>query len=141
MSNTEENKAIARREIEEIWNQGQLDVIDEIFAADFVFHVLGNPDIQGPEGYKQFVTMYRTAFPDLQFTIKDQIAEEDKVVIRWSTTGTHKGELMGIPPTGLPAPTPGITIGRYTGGKYVEAWACWDALGMLQQLGVIPPMG
>ena len=141
MSNTEENKAIARREIEEIWNQEQLDVIDEIFAADFVFHVLGSPDIQGTEGYKQFVTMYRTAFPDLQFTIKDQIAEEDKVVIRWSTTGTHKGELMGIQPTGLPAPTPGITIGRYTGGKCVEAWAIWDALGMLQQLGVIPPMG
>ena len=141
MSNTEENKAIARREIEEMWNQGQLDVIDEIFAADFVFHVLGSPDIQGTEGYKQFVTMYRTAFPDLQFTIKDQIAEEDKVVIRWSTTGTHKGELMGIPPTGLTAPTPGITIGRYTGGKCVESWAIWDALGMLQQLGVIPPMG
>ncbi len=137
----EENKAMARRVFEEVWNQGKLDVIDEISAADYVGHMPGSPDIQGTEGYKQFVTMYRTAFPDVQFTIEDQITEGDKVVTRWSTTATHKGELMGIPPTGLPAPTTGIAIGRYAGGKLVEVWDSWDALGMLQQLGVIPPLG
>ncbi len=137
----EQNSAMARRGIEEIWNQGKLDVIDEIYAADFVYHMPGSLDIQGTEGYKQFVTMYRIAFPDIQFTIEDQFSEGDKGVMRWSTTGTHKGELMGIPPTGLSAPSTGISIGRYADGKCVEAWNSWDALGMWQQLGVIPPIG
>ena len=141
MSKVEENKALVRRVLEEVWNQGKLEVIDEIYAADFVIHTPGNPDIHGPEGFKQFVTMYRTAFPDVQFTIEDQIAEGDKVVTRWSTTATHKGELMGIPPTGLPAPTTGVSIGRCAGGKCLEDWSSWDALGMWQKLGVIPPIG
>ena len=93
----EENKAIVRRIFEEVWNQGKLDVIDDIYAADFVDHMPGSPDIHGPEGFKQFVNMYRTAFPDIKFTIEDQIAEGDKVVNRFTFTGTHKGELMGIP--------------------------------------------
>ena len=140
MDKVEENKAIVRRAFEEVWNQGKLDVIDEIFAIDYVGHMPGSPDLHGPKGFKQFVTMNRTAFPDIQFTVEDQIAEGDKVVIRWSSTGTHKGELMGIPPTGVQVTSTGIGISRISGGKAVEDWDNWDALGMLQQLGVIPPM-
>ena len=141
MSKLEENKAIVRRAYEEVWNQGKLDVTYEIFAADFVGHIPGSPDIHGPEGLKQYVNMHRTAFPDLKLTIEDQIAEGDKIVTRWSSTGTHKGELMGIPPTGVQVTSTGICFARIAGGKFVETWPHSDALGMLQQLGVIPPPG
>ena len=137
----EENKAIARRLFEGVWNQGKLDVADEILAADYVFHAPVPREVRGPEGFKQFVSMYRTAFPDVQYTIEDQIAEGDKVVTRWTCTGTHTGELMGIPPTGVQVTVTGIVIGRIAGGKIVEDWGNWDALGMLQQLGVVPPIG
>lgn len=137
---TEKNKAIDLRVFKEVWNQGKLDVIDDIFAADYIFHEPAG-DILGPEGFKQFVTMYRTAFPDIQFTIEDQIAEADMVVTRWTAISTHKGELMGIPPTGLQSTSTGIGISRIAGGKIVESWGNWDALGMWQQLGVIPKIG
>ena len=140
---TEKNKALTRRHFEEDWNQGKLDVIDEIFATDYVGHQPGGTDIQGPEGLKQFVTMGRTAFPDIQFTVEDQIAEGDKVVIRWTLTGTHKGEYMGIPPTGVQVRVTGISFFRIAGGKIVERWLNRDALGMMQQLGfkLVPPQG
>ena len=125
----EENKAIARRTIEEFWNQGDLAVADEIYASDFVFHDPVNPGIRGPEGYKQLAATYLTAFPDLHFTIEDMTAEGDKVAVRWSTTATHKGEFMGIPPTGRQAPVTGITIQRNVAGKVVDEWAIWDAVG------------
>lgn len=137
----EELKAISRRSIEDIWNAGNTDAVDDIYAADFVYHIVGSPEIHGTEGFKQFVTMYLTAFPDLQFTIDDQIAEGDKVVTRWTATGTHNGELMGISPTGKSSTVMGISISRVAGGKIEEGWVNWDILGMLQQLGVIPPMG
>ena len=132
----EENKALVRREIEEIWNQGKLDVIDEIFAADFILHEPVAGEVRGPEGLKQFVTMNRTAFPDFQLTIEDMFAEGDKVAVRWSWTGTHKGEFMGIPPTGVQVIMTGISIGHFTGGKIMEAWDYGDALGLMQQLGM-----
>ncbi len=136
----EENKAIARCVFEEAWNQGNLDPVDEIHSTDFVLHDPSMPeDICGPEGFKQFITMYRIAFPDIHFTIEDQIAEGDKVVTRWTGTGTHRGELMGIAPTGVRGQgVMGITIDQIAGGKIVESWNAWDTLGMLQQLGVVP---
>lgn len=137
----EENKALVLRDLEEIWSQGKLEVIDEIFAADFVGHTPGSPDIHGPEDDKQYVTIYRTAFPDMQLTIEDMIAEGDKVAVRWTFTGTHKGELMGIPPTGVQVTMTGISIGRFAGGKFVEGWDYGDALGLMQQLGAVPPLG
>ena len=85
--------------------------------------------------------MYRSAFPDMQLTIEDQIAEGDKVVTRWTARGTHQGELMGIPPTGKQATVTGITVGRVANGKFVESWSNFDALGMMQQLGVVPVPG
>ncbi len=138
---TEKNKAIARRVIEEVWNQGKLDVMDEIYATDFILNDPAVGEVRGTEGLKQYVSMYRTAFPDVQLTIEDMIAEGDKVVTRFTFTGTHKGELMGIPPTGVQVTMTGIAISRIAGGKVVEDWVNGDDLGMLQQLGVIPPIG
>jgi len=137
----EENKAIARRDFEEIWNKGNLGTVDEICAADGVGHIAGSPDIHSLEDYKQYVTMHRNAFPDIHFTIEDEIAQGDKVVTRWTCTGTHRGELMGIAPTGKLGTITGITIYRFSGGKIQESWSNWDDLGMLQQLGIVPPIG
>lgn len=133
-----ENKAIVRRGWEEIWNKGNLTIAPEHYALTYVSHMPGNPDMYGPEGHNQLVTMYRTAFPDLHFTVEDQIAEGDKVVNRVTARGTHLGEFRGIPPTGKPITVTGITIDRIAGGKLVESWASWDFLGLLQQLGVVP---
>ena len=141
MIKVEENKALVRREIEELWNQRKLDIIDEIYAADYVGHAAGSPDIHGLESLKQAASMHRTAFPDQKITIKDLIAEGDKVVVRWSITATHKGELMGIPPTGVQVTWTGIAIDRIAGGKIVEKWVNPDKFSMLQQLGAVPPIG
>src|SRR5262245_38371385 len=98
---SQQNKAIVRRGFEELFNKGQLDVADEVFAKDYVGHDPALPkDLHGPQEFKKFVQMYRTAFPDLVCTIEDQLADGDKVVTRFTARGTHRGELMGIPPTG-----------------------------------------
>jgi steroid delta-isomerase-like uncharacterized protein len=134
----EENKAIFRRIVEEGFNKGNLAIVDELVATDHVNHT---DNVHGPEEYKQFITMYRTAFPDLHMTVEDQIAEGDKVVNRWTSRGTHKGDLMGIPPTGKQITVMGMYVARITGGKIMEEWGNFDALGMMQQLGVVPPPG
>ena len=134
-----QNKALVRREYEEFWNQGKLDVIEEIYTADFVFHSPSGPGIDGLEGMKTIAKVFYTAFPDMQYTIEDMIAEGDKVALRWTLTGIHKGELMGIPPTGVPVSFKGNTIIRFAGGKYVELWSSWEARSIWQQLGVDPP--
>jgi steroid delta-isomerase-like uncharacterized protein len=137
---SEQNKALTKRAIEEGWNQGKLEVFDELVAANCVFNnpMLPGGKITGPEAYKQVAQMYRTAFPDLRLTINDQVAEGDKVVTRWTSTGTHKGALMGIAPTGKRGTSTGITIDRFQSGKLVEQWHNGDDLGMLQQMGVVP---
>ena len=136
-----ENKAIVRRHYDEYWNQGNLEVGTELHSADYVFHDANSPALRGSVAYDQFATMYRTAFPDLHFTTEDLIAEGDKVVQRWTASGTHMGELMGIPPTGKHASNTGISVYRLAGSVIVEEWVNWSTLGMLQQLGVIPPLG
>ena len=142
----EQNKIIARRYFEEIWNQGELAVVDETFSPTFVGHGPPNPrfptgDYHGHEGQKQLVTMYRGAFPDGTFTIEDMIAGEDKVVTRWVIHGTHTGAMGDLPPTGKSVTIPGITIARFVNGKYTEDWHNWETLGLMQQLGVVPPPG
>jgi steroid delta-isomerase-like uncharacterized protein len=139
---SEHNKTLARRGFEETWNQGKLNVIDELVASTATFHDVNVPGgkFTGPEGVKQFVQIYRNAFPDVRFTINDQIAEGDKVVTRWTAIGTHKGELMGIAPTNKRSTVTGINIERYQDGKVVEAYSSYDMLGMLQQLGVVPAL-
>ena len=138
----EQNKANSRRFLEDVGNKGNLDLLDEIADPNCVIHQadgVGGNDLRGREALKQLVKMYYAAFPDLRFTVEDQIAEDDKVVTRWSSEGTHKGELMGIAPTGKHAAgVTGISIDRYSGGKFVEGWGNWDTLGLMQKLGVIP---
>lgn len=140
---TEQNKALARRFIEEIWNQKNLAVAKELMAATYVFHTPGSPPglPPGPEGFQQFASAFFTAFPDVHTSIKDQLAEGDKVVTRWTSRGTNTGSLFGMPATGKSATITGITIDRITDGKIVESWDELDQLGMLQQLGVIPVRG
>ena len=135
---TEENKAIDRRLFEEGWNQGNTAVFDEFIAADYIGHDPGGPT-HGLEGYKQFYAGVRSAFPDLHLTLEDHIAEGDRVVSRWTMTGTHLGELQdGTPPSGKRMTITGMTITRYASGKLEEDWANYDALGLLQQIGAIP---
>ena len=136
----ETNKAVARRFFIEIFGQGKLAAAEEIVAPEHVDRGPGTvPGLpSGPEGTKMFVTVYRNAFPDVQFTIDEQIAEGDKVVTRWTATGTHKGELAGIPPTGKSSTVTGVAVNRIVNGKMVESWGIFDQFGMLQQLGVIP---
>jgi steroid delta-isomerase-like uncharacterized protein len=135
----QENKAIIRRFLEEIFAGGNLELVDELFAPNFVLHDPSIPqEVRGPEGIRQYITMYRTAYPDTHFTIEDQIAEGDRVVTRWTGQGTHQGELMGIPPTGRRVTVTGIEVDRIAGGKIEETWVSYDALGMMQQLGVVP---
>ena len=137
---SETNKAVVRRFFEEVWNKGKLNVLDEIIAKDHVSSGPGSlPGLPtGPEGSKQFVTVYRNAFPDVHFTIDDQLAEGDQVVTRWTGHGTHQGELAGIPATGKSSTVTGININRIVNGKIAESWGIFDQFGMMQQLGVIP---
>jgi steroid delta-isomerase-like uncharacterized protein len=137
---TEQNKANNRRVFDEAFNQGKVAVVDELCASNYVLHDPTGP-IPGAEGFKQFVAMYRAAFPDLHISLEDEVAEGDMVAVRWVARGTHGGELMGIPATGKPITVTGITIVRSDdSGKFEEAWVNLDTLGMLQQLGVIPHM-
>ena len=137
---TEENKTLIRRAYEEGFNQRNLAVLDEVNAADLVFHN-ASTTMQGLEAFKQFLSLYLNAFPDAHFTVEDIIAEGDSVVARHTFRGTQQGDLMGIAPTGKQVMTTGITITRFANGKGVELWGNNDDLGLLQQLGVVPTMG
>jgi len=137
---SEENKALVRRLIEEAWNKGNLAVIDELLSPDYVLHIAA-PGVPDRAGYKQAVSMYCTALPDLRFAIEDTVAEGDKVVIRCTIRGTHKGEYMGIAPTGRQVAMTVIAIRRIEGGRIVEEWVETDRLGLMQQMGVVPPPG
>src|SRR5215217_2541871 len=136
---SEENKALARRSWEVV-AQGSLDTLKdalaEVYADDVVLHEPGE-DIVGIEGLAQFVSMMRSAMPDLRITLEDDMAEGDKVVSRWIAQGTHQGELMGIAPTGNQVTVTGITIHRIEEDKIVEEWENWDALGLMQQIGAV----
>ena len=137
-----DNKAIVSRYREEVWNEGNLDAVDDYIASNYVRHDPGLPEeVSGPEAVKGLVSMYRAAFPDLHLTLEDMFAEGDKVVQRLTGRGTHQGELMGIPPIGKQVTVTMIEIFRLVEGKIAEQWVSLDNLGMLQQLGVIPPMG
>jgi steroid delta-isomerase-like uncharacterized protein len=135
----EENKAILRRYFEEAWNQGHLAVLDELVAPTYVNHDPAVPGLPpGPAGLKPIIAGFRAAFPDLQITIDDQVAEGDKVATRYTMRGTNVGEFMGRPPTGRQISVGGMQIERVVDGQIVEHWRKSDDLGMMQQLGAVP---
>ena len=134
----EENKITVCRFYDEVFNKGNLDVVDDIFSPDYVIGDLPPDKSPSREGIKQTALMYRNAFPDLHFTIHDTIAEEDKVAVRFVATGTHKGLFSGIEPTNNQVEIKCISMYRFKDGKIVEGWARRDDLGTFQQLGVIP---
>jgi steroid delta-isomerase-like uncharacterized protein len=135
---SQENKAAARK-VFEAFSTGDVDSLDDVVAADAVDHDPQNPRAsEGREGLKKQIAMYRDAFPDLRLTVEDQIAEGDKVVSRWTATGTHQSDALGIPATGKSSTVTGIGIDRFEDGMIVEVWGNWDTLGMLQQIGAIP---
>jgi steroid delta-isomerase-like uncharacterized protein len=140
MSDT--NKNVVRRLFEEVWNKGHQPVADELFAQNYSHHDSSTPDVgRGPESEKKRVTLYRNAFPDIRFTIEDIISEGETVTARWSCHGTHKGDLNGIAATGKQITISGISVARFTNGKMIEGWVNWDALGMMQQLGIVAELG
>src|SRR5688500_6740686 len=106
--------ATARRFFDEIWSQGDLDLVDQLFAPEYVGHPAGPEAIvRGPEGVKEYIGPLREGVPDLTVTVEDQVVDQDKVATRWTATGTHGGELMRIEPTGRTATVTGITIQRF----------------------------
>ena len=135
----EANKAMVLRLIEGVWDRGDVAIVDDLIAVDYLGHASTPADeTHGREGYKQFWSSLRAAFPDLRATVEDQIADGDRVVTRWTCCATHTGEFHGIPPTGRQGRMTGITIDRIADGKVVECWTSADELGLLQQLGVVP---
>ena len=135
-------KELTRKFIDEVWNQGKLDLVEQLVAPDCITHDPAAPgrEIRGLEGIKELVSMYRKAFPDTEFEINDLILEGNKVAARITASGTHKGALVGIAPTGKRVTVAGTVITHFRDGKQVESWANYDQLGMLQQLGAAPSM-
>jgi steroid delta-isomerase-like uncharacterized protein len=141
VTSAKEIKALERRVFEEN-NKGKaaaMAVMDELYATDFVVHgSTESEDIHGLKNVKQSMSEYLNAFPDLHYALDDMIVEGDKVVVRCTVTGTHKGEFMGVPPTNKKVKVQAIAIDRVVGGKIVEEWGMSDTLGLMQQLGVVP---
>jgi steroid delta-isomerase-like uncharacterized protein len=136
-----ENKRLVMRVFLELWNQRKLAVADEIFAPTYVHHDPATPDFgKGPEGVKQTAILYRNAFPDLLFTVDQMIDTGQLITTRFTSRGTHKGELRGIAPTNKPVKVEGIVVHRVSRGRIAEGWVMWDALGLMQQLGVVAPL-
>ncbi len=133
---SEENKALVRRTWEDLFNKGNLATADELISSGFTNHAApGSPP--GPGSFKQLVMMYRSAFPDVQFSIDDLLADGDKVVIRNTFSGTHHGVFMGIPATGKRISQAQIHIVRVSNGQIAEHWAVRDDLSLMRQLGVV----
>ena len=136
----ETNKALVRRWFKEVWNEGREDTIDELFAAHGIGYGLGDTDVElhGPPEFKPFVRNLRGALPDIHITIDDMLAEGDKVTVRITVEGTHKGANLGIAPSGRRVRIAGLVIVRIANGQLVEGWNSWDQLGLLRQIGALP---
>lgn len=129
------------RLIEEVVNEGNLDVVDEIVSSDFVMHVAGDPEpVRGPTGLEEHLTPWHTAFPDLHIDIDDVLIDGNQVVGRWTLTGTHENEFMGIEPSDARISISGVEIDWVEDGEIVELWEIVDTVSLLQQLGVIDPL-
>jgi steroid delta-isomerase-like uncharacterized protein len=134
---SEENKAVVHRWVE-AFNEGNLDAVDELVTDSYVRHDPNAPEVRGPEEEKRLIVMYRSAFPDLHFTVEDMVAEGDKVATRIGIRATHRGELLGIPATEKQLAFTAMELYRIANGKIDEQWVNVDTLGMMQQIGAIP---
>ena len=135
----EERKAAARQGIDELVNKGNLAPIDEAFAENYIAHLSDGTELNGPAEFKQFITMLRSAFPDIQYKVEDIACDGDILAVRTSFTGTMTGPLRGIPPTGKKVAMQEALFYRYEGDKIVEEWTFINQMAMLQQLGIAPP--
>lgn len=135
---SEQNKALVRRVIEEIVNQGNLELVNQLISPEYSYFEPTVGSMRGREGYKGIVMTYRSAFPDMKLIIDEQIAEGDVVVTRWRAEGTHRGELMGIAPTGKRVSVQGVVISQVKNGQLTDDFESYDVHGMLRQLGVAP---
>lgn len=134
---SEQNKTLARRWFEDLFSRGNLDAANEILSAEFVDH-LPREQERGIEELKHYVTIYRTAFPDIQDTVEELVAEADKVVVRWRSRGTHQGEFMGVAPTGRHVTFTGMRLFRIAENKIAESWVNIDERGLQEQLSTAP---
>jgi steroid delta-isomerase-like uncharacterized protein len=139
---TEQNKNIVRRVIDEVWNRGEYSVLGELIARDYVGHSSSiESETHGPQGYQQYFADQREAFADIHYTVDVQVAEGDLVATRWTARATHTGEFQGIPAKGHKGTIEGISIFRIANSCIVECWTNYDALGLFQQLGLMPANG
>jgi steroid delta-isomerase-like uncharacterized protein len=134
---TSDNIELMKRWFQEVWNEGKLDTIRELLSPDAVATGQVGADVvmHGPKDFVPFAKSIRAAFPDIKTTVEDAFGIEDKVVVRWSATMTHRGGDLGIPATGKPVRITGMTIVRIANGKIIEGWDNWDQLAMLEQIG------
>src|SRR5215208_8519377 len=125
-----------------VFEQGNIDLLDELLAPDYVNHTPATPELPtGPEGVKEVVSMFRSAMPDLRVVVEDMIAESDKVATRYTLEGTHEGELFGVPPTSQRLSIKSMTVERVSEGRIQDHWRVSDNLDMMQQLGVVSEPG
>lgn len=133
------NRAIIKRFVEEVWNRGRLDLVEEFFDEDVIDHYRpGSPGLRGRKQSQDVMGMVRAALPDIHVSLDDVIAEGDRVVTRWNWTATHEGELLGVSATGKPITNSGTTIYRFANARIAEVWNFFDELGLMQQMGVVP---
>ncbi|WP_205513037.1 ester cyclase [Longitalea arenae] len=133
----QQNEKIALLYFEEVWNKGNVDLLDSLLTSDYINHTPSVPTTAGPNGLKPIVTAIRKAFPDLQFIIKDVIATDDQITVRTIMTGTQKDSLFGIPPTNKPIEVNQINIEKIREGRIAEHWRVTDELTMMRQLGLV----
>jgi steroid delta-isomerase-like uncharacterized protein len=132
-----ENEALVRRFFEEFCNGRRAELADELVCADYVSHGPQAPPAQGPDGLRARVGLYQESV-DGHWDVQELMSVDDRVIARWVGSGTHRGELMGIDPTGRPISVEAISVFRIADGKIAEEWTVWDALGLLQQVGAMP---
>ena len=135
-----DEKRALRSYFEDVWNKGDMALVDRIISADHITHDPANPwVVRGPEGVRRLVSIYRNAFPQLEMKVEEQFLCGDKAITRWRATGTQAGKLFALPPTGKQVNYTGIQIDRFVGDQIAETWVQWDALGLVEQLGTPSP--
>jgi steroid delta-isomerase-like uncharacterized protein len=132
---------LIRRWFEEVWNNGREEAINEMIAPDCIAHGLNGPegDLRGPEGFKQFYSLFKSTFPDIRITVEDVIVDGDRCAARFSCRATHRGDALGIAATGQPVAFSAMAFTRWRNGQIVDAWNNVDLMGMLKQIGAVQP--